>query len=191
MKTTALSSRPVSFPYVLKFTDIHLYLFVALFVAMDVTVPWLCHWIHPLAGAIFLPMFFFILLAGLLFGWRAGLLVGIMTPIISYGISSMPDPIVLPRILVQAMSCGFVAGFFMEQRRHTVFRSVIGAMVIGHVAAGLAILILYGGAENPFDIIWKAAKMGLPGILLQLTLLPLLYKYVEQLFSKFSPSDAA
>ncbi len=70
--TQQITPRVATLPYVLNFTDTRLYIFVTAFIALDVAIPWACHLIHPLAGATFLPMFFFTLLAGLLFGWRAG-----------------------------------------------------------------------------------------------------------------------
>ena len=102
MNTLQISADELVFPRVLKFSDFRLYTYVGIFVALDVAIPWLCHIIHPLTGPMFLPMFFFVLLAGVLFGWRAGVLVGLLTPLVSYGISGMPLPQVLPRIITEA-----------------------------------------------------------------------------------------
>src|SRR5665648_354686 len=92
MNTVSISAGEVPFPHILEFSDLRLYVYVSLFVALDVSVPWLCHIIHPLAGPTFLPLFFFVLLAGILFGWRAGILVGMLTPLMSYALSGMPLP---------------------------------------------------------------------------------------------------
>jgi len=179
MKTMTIPSGSISFPYVLKFTDIHLYLFAVLFVALDVTVPWLCHWIHPLAGPIFLPMFFFILMAGLIFGWRMGLLVGILTPIVSYGISGMPDAALLPRIIVESVCYGLFAGCFRERFNIGVLWSLMGAMVVGRIATGLVTFIIYQGTISPVDVMWKALQIGWPGVLIQLAFLPFIIKFLE------------
>ena len=81
----------------LEFKDVRLYIFSAAFISLDVLVPWLTHHFGGVqAGSIFLPMFFFILLAGLLGGWRAGLLVGLFTPLASFGVCGMPLLPVLP-----------------------------------------------------------------------------------------------
>jgi len=190
MNTALISTRTPVFPYVLRFTNLRLYAFVTLFVALDVAIPWFCHWIHPLAGPMFLPMFFFILLAGLLFGWRAGLLVGTLTPLISYGISGMPLLPLLPGILAEAVFYGLVAGLLRERFKVNVFWSLVGAMIAGRFAGGLAVLIVYWSAANPFASIWEAAKLGWPGIVIQLTLLPLISAELERLFAKTGQTDA-
>lgn len=179
--TLHLSQGEKAYPRVLKFADVRLYAFVTLFVAMDVTIPWLCHSIHPLAGPIFLPMFFFILLAGLLFGWRAGLLVGILTPLISYGISGMPLLERLPIIVIEASLYGLSAGLLRERLKLNVFFSLLGAMVVGRLVVALALLIMHwSGDSNSPSIVWQSIKLGWPGIALQLVFLPTISTVLEK-----------
>jgi uncharacterized membrane protein len=184
-----LSSREAVFPHVLKFTNLRLYAFVVLFVAMDVAIPWFCHYVHPLAGPTFLPMFFFILLAGLLFGWRAGLLVGILTPLVSYGISGMPFLERLPRIVIEASFYGLSAGLLRERFKLNILWSLLGAIIIGRFAVVLALLIIYWGNVNPLVVIWQAAKQGWPGIVIQLAFLPLISTVLERFFSTSGRPD--
>ncbi|MCD6154007.1 MAG: ECF transporter S component [Syntrophobacterales bacterium] len=190
MNIGQVSMRDAVFPYVLTFKNMRLYLFVVFFVALDVAIPWFCHMIHPLAGPVFLPMFFFILLAGLLFGWRAGLMVGAFTPLVSFSISGMPPLPVLPRVFIEATFYGLAAGLLREQCKLNVFWSVTGAMVIGRAAAGLSILLIYQGAVDPLFTIWKAAKLGWPGMLIQLVLLPFISINSARLLSKMGKPDA-
>ena len=75
-------SKPLPFPVILKYTDIRSYVLTLVFVLLDVLVPWVFHQFH-LAGPTFLPMHIFVLIAGLVFGWRAGLIVGLLTPLTS------------------------------------------------------------------------------------------------------------
>ena len=179
-----LSPGEKAYPCVLKFADVRLYAFVTLFVAMDVAIPWLCHYIHPLAGPIFLPMFFFILLAGLLFGWRAGLLVGILTPLVSYGISGMPFLERLPIIVIEASFYGLSAGLFRERFKLNVFWSLLGAVVVGRLTSALALLIMHwSGDSNSPVLVWQAIKQGWPGIAIQLVFLPTISIVLEKLSS--------
>ena len=178
-----LSSRIEAFPYVLRFTDIRLYVFVGAFVAVDVTVPWALHQIHPLAGPTFLPMFFFALLAGLLFGWRAGLLVGFLTPLISFGISGMPLLSRLPQIAIESSVFGLSAGLLRERFRLSVILTLLGAMVLGRLALGLAVLAIHWGEVNPLAWVWQVTKQGWPGIAIQLVCLPLIVRQLEGWFS--------
>jgi niacin transporter len=190
MNINQVAAGDAIFPYVLTFKNSRLYFFVVSFVALDVAIPWFCHMIHPLAGPVFLPMFFFILLAGLLFGWRAGLLVGSLTPLVSFSISGMPPLPLLPRIFIEATFYGLAAGLLSEQCKLNVFLSIAGAMIIGRVAAALSILLIYQGAVDPVFTIWKAAKLGWPGILIQLALLPFISIISARLLSKTGKTDA-
>jgi niacin transporter len=172
------------FPRILKFSDLHLYVYVSLFVVLDVSVPWICHIIHPLAGPMFLPMFFFVLLAGILFGWRAGILVGLLTPLISYGISGMPLPQALPRIITEATFYGIAAGILRGNFKFSILTSTIGAIAIGRLAALAELTLILGGSHSVI-LAWQTAKQGWPGIALQLTLLPLIILLLKKLWPRY------
>ena len=98
-------SKPLPFLVVLKYTDIRSYVLTLVFVLLDVLVPWVFHQFH-LAGPTFLPMHIFVLIAGLVFGWRAGLIVGLLTPLASYAVSGMPVLRILPQIAVELSAYG-------------------------------------------------------------------------------------
>jgi len=182
--TQQLLPRMVTFPYALKFTDACLYLFVSAFVALDVAIPWALHLIHPLAGATFLPMFFFTLFAGLLFGWRAGLLVGFLTPVISLGVSGMPLLWRLPQIVIESSVLGLSVGLLRERFRLNVILSLLGAMVLARLALGLAVLVIYFGEVNSLTWVWQTIQQGWPGITIQLVCLPLIVLGLDNWFSK-------
>jgi hypothetical protein len=185
-------------PRVLTYTDIRSYAFIAGFVALAVATPWVFHQFH-LAGPIFLPMHIFVLMAGLLFGWRAGLAVGLFTPLISYGISGMPVLTLLPQIVVEVSFYGLVAGMLREKLNLRVIWSLIGAMIAGRLALLLAVLILWlGGAiysplslytgmgaeANPLAVLWSTISLSWPGIAIQLISLPLIIELVERFLQR-------
>jgi len=183
MNTLQISAGEPVFPRILKFSDFRLYVYVSLFVALDVSVPWICHIIHPLAGPMFLPVFFFVLLAGILFGWRAGILVGLLTPLISYGIAGMPSLQALPGIITEATFYGLAAGILHGHFKFGVLTSIVGAIAIGRLAA-LAELTLILGGSHAVILAWQTAKLGWPGIALQLIFLPLIILLLEKLWPK-------
>jgi len=182
MNTIPISAGELTFPNILTFSDLRLYVYVSLFVALDVSVPWLCHIIYPLAGPTFLPLFFFVLLAGILFGWRAGILVGMLTPLMSYGLSGMPLPPVLPRIITEAAVYGLAAGLLRGYCRFGVITSLVGAIIAGRLAA-FVLMALTLDLSHSANLAWQATKMGWPGIVLQLLLLPLIVVFLEKLCS--------
>lgn len=168
---TEATSIAVSFR-ALKFSDARLYVFASAFMALDVLIPWVCHYVHPLAGLTFLPMHIFVILAGLLFGWRAGLLVGLFTPLISFGVSGMPVLAILPRITVELSAYGLAAGFLRGKLNLRILWALIGTMVIGRLALGLAVLLFSWGEANPLLYVWSVIEQGWPGMLIQLIIIP-------------------
>jgi hypothetical protein len=175
-------AKPQPFPIVLKYTDIRSYVFTFVFVLLDVLVPWVCHQFH-LAGPTFLPMHIFVLLAGLLFGWRAGLIVGFLTPLASYAVSGLPVLRILPQIVVELSTYGLVVGIIREKFNLRPIWSLIGAMISGRLALGLTVLSIYlivgevysplGVAANPLSVVWAVINQGWPGIVIQLALIPI------------------
>ena len=107
-------SKPQTFLMTLKYNDVRSYVLTAVFVMLAVSVPWIFHQFH-LAGATFLPMHIFVLIAGLLFGWRAGLITGLFTPLVSYFISGMPVLNILPQIVIELSAYGIIAGILRQK----------------------------------------------------------------------------
>lgn len=182
------------FPKALKYTDISSYLFTAGFIALDVAVPWVFHQFH-LAGPTFLPMHIFVLVAGLFFGWRAGLAVGLFTPLFSYVMSGMPALVTLPQIMVELSVYGLVAGILREKFNLRVVWSLLGAMITGRLALFLVVLIIHltGGVYSPlglevspFAVLWSVIQQGWPGIVIQLVSIPLIIKLLSMFAIKSS-----
>jgi len=172
----------------LEFRDVRLYIFSAAFISLDVVVPWLTHHFGGVvAGSMFLPMFFFILLAGLSGGWRAGLLVGLCTPLISFAVSGMPLLPVLPQITIECVFYGLIAGLLRGKFHLRIIWALIGAMILGRLARlGFiaAVFLLYGGEVSPLAYMWAVVLQGLPGIAIQLALIPLIIRVGEKWYQK-------
>ncbi len=177
------------FPKILKYTDIRSYVFTFVFVALAVLTPLAFHQFY-LAGPTFLPMHIFVLLVGLLFGWRAGLAVGLFTPLASYAVSGMPVLVTLPQIVVEVSTYGLIAGILREKFNLKVIWSLTGAMIAGRLALLLVLSIIYLGGEvhsplgsetTPLSAIWSVTSLGWPGIIMQLVSLPLIMKALERL----------
>jgi len=188
------ASQNLSFPKVLKYTDIRSYIFAVNFVFLAVFTPWVFHQFH-LTGPTFLPMHIFVLLAGLLFGWRAGLVVGLFTPLASYAVSGMPVLKILPQIVVELSVYGLVAGILREKFNLRVIWSLIGAMIAGRLALLMVVSTIYlagevysplGVAKAPLAVLWGVIGLGWPGIVIQLISIPLLMKLLERLSLKNS-----
>lgn len=192
MNKILTTSGALPFPKVLKYTDIRSYVFTVVFVSLAVFTPWVFHQFH-LAGPTFLPMHIFVLVAGLLFGWRAGLAVGLFTPLASYAVSGMPVLAILPQIVVELSVYGLVAGILREKFSLRVIWSLIGAMMAGRLTLLLMVSIIYLAGEiysplgveaNPLAVLWSVIKLGWPGIVIQLVSILLIMKLLERLALK-------
>jgi len=193
IKTIAICRSQV-FPKVIKYADVRSYVFTFTFVSLAVATPWGFHQFH-LAGPTFLPMHLFILIAGLLFGWRAGLIVGLLTPLISFATSGMPVIVILPQVVVEISVYGLVAGILREKFNLRVIWSLIGAMIVGRLALLLVLSIIYlikgavyspfgvytgmGARANPLAAFWSTISLSWPGIIMQLVFIPLVIKALE------------
>ena len=186
-------STPHPLPRVLKYTDIQSYILTFVFVSLAVSVPWIFHQFH-LAGPTFLPMHIFVLVAGLAFGWRAGLIVGLFTPLSSYVVSGMPGLQILPQIVVELSAYGLVAGVLREKFNLRIVWSLIGAMAGGRLALFTAVLIIYviggesysplGSEASPFLVVWTVVKQGWPGLVIQLASIPAIIWATGKLLQK-------
>lgn len=175
------TSKPQTLPLILRYTDVRSYIFTAAFIMLAVAVPWLFHQFH-LAGPTFLPMHIFVLIAGLMFGWRAGLIVGLLTPLVSHFTSGMPLLSVLPQITIELSTYGLISGILREQYNLRTIWALLGAMVGGRILLLLAIFTIHliGGKSysplgleaNPFASFWSVINQGWPGMVIQLISIP-------------------
>lgn len=167
---------------VIKYADAQSYLLTVLFIALNLTTSWIFHQFH-MAGPTFLPMHVFVLLGGLLFGWRAGLVIGLFTPISSYGISGMPPLPILPQVVIELAAYGLAAGILHEKYHFHPVWALLAAMLTGRLALLLAVSMIslfgtiaspLGPETSPLAVVWSAAKQGWPGIVIQLAAIPLI-----------------
>ena len=186
-------SKAQPFPVVLKYNDIRSYALTAGFVLAAVLVPWIFHQFH-LAGPTFLPMHIFVLIGGLVFGWRAGLIIGLLTPLASYAVSGMPVLRILPQIVVELSAYGLIAGILREKYNLRAIWSLLGAVIGGRLALLLALLTIYlvagesysplGSEVNPFVAFWSVIKQGWPGIAVQMVSIPAIIWLVGKVAAK-------
>ena len=152
--------------------------YTAICSALCVILPMAFHTIQN-AGTIFLPMHIPVLLCGLICGWPYGLVCGVMGPCLSSLLTSMPPAVMLPSMAVECAVYGCVTGLMMRYVRTgktvpDLYISMVTAMVAGRVLAGFAKAWIFGMADAPFAWVTTSLVAGIPGIVIQLVLIPLL-----------------
>jgi hypothetical protein len=109
-------------------------------------------------------MHFFAVVACLAFGWWFGAIVGPATPLLSSGISGLPDA-GLPEIALKTMDLGVVGGLVAERRLiGNVLSEVVVAVIGVQVVFGLVVSALTGSLMADFADPWQ----GYPGVAIQI-----------------------
>lgn len=166
-----------SLPRILTFGETRYYIFSLVFTGLAVFTPWLAHQFN-LAGQIFLPMHIFVLAAGFLFGWRTGLMVGVLSSLSSYFLTQMPAAALLPQVILELAVYGIVIGLLRE-KNFNIWVSLFSAMVLGRLARVLFISLFVPGMDA-----LQFIGMSLPGIILQIALMPLIVYFIREFISK-------
>lgn len=162
-------------PKILALSEIKYYIFSSSFTGLAVFTPWILHKFQ-LLGPQFLPMHFFVLIAGFLFGWRTGLAVGILSPLMSYSISHMPPIMILPETILELAVYGLAIGLLRERKFNILFALPL-AMMVGRIAR-LMLVSGMGLNTNPMQYF----QMSWLGIVLQLVSIPLIIFLLQKYF---------
>ena len=111
---------------------------IAFFIALGLVLPMIFHSFN-MGGKIFLPMHIPVLLGGLILGPLAGLIIGILTPILSSVITGMPPVFpMLPLMIVELGTYGFISGYLRKNKDMSIFQSLIISMIVGRLKIGRA-----------------------------------------------------
>lgn len=151
----------------------------AMFVALCVILPMAFHSVAN-AGQILLPMHIPVLLCGMICGWPYGLACGLLGPLLSSLSTGMPPMAILPSMLCELAAYGFVSGILSQKIKTgkkllDIYLPLICAMAAGRLLYGvLNALILRAGSYTLSLWLTAAFVTSLPGILIQLILLPAL-----------------
>lgn len=146
-----------------------------LFIALGLILPMIFHAFN--AGSMFLPMHIPVLVAGCIVSLPFAITIGLMTPILSSFLTGMP-PIfpVLPFMVFELMTYGVVINLLYKKLKLNIYSSLIISMIIGRIVSSLVVWVLVSvfmaRLPNPFTFVGVAIMQGLPGIIIQLLLIP-------------------
>lgn len=161
--------------------------FAGLFIALGVVIPFFAGHAFGIQGVVFLPMHVPVLMAGLLLGWRYGLIVGFLTPIVSSLLTAMPAPgPILWRVGSELVVFGLLTGLLRKKFKLPLYVSLIGAMILGRVAGAVAVALTIAPPSFAalVGITVGHITTGLPGIAIQLAFIPALVKLIENAYGE-------
>ena len=166
---------------------IHKLVLAAMFAALASLMPFLTGQI-PEIGSMLCPMHIPILLCGFLCGWQWGTAVGFAVPLFRSLTLSMPPLYPTAICMAFELACyGAVCGllyWLLPKKKWAVYASLLAAMVTGRLVWGTVMFLCAGMSGGSFGMaaFWAGAVANaIPGILVQLVLVPLLVLLAEKL----------
>lgn len=159
MNTT---TTPTAKLYNLDFNEVKTYLFATLFVAGNIILPQVCHLV-PNGGHIFLPIYFFTLVASYKYGMKVGLLTAVLSPVVNSLLFGMPAAAVVPSILIKSVFLAIAAAWIAEKSNKVSLWTIL-TVVLSYQIFGCMIEWLMKGS---FMAGFIDFRMGIPGMLIQ------------------------
>ena len=160
-----------------------------MFLALGIVLPFLTGQI-PQIGSMLLPMHIPVLLCGFICGWKYGLTVGFIVPLLRSMMFSMPPMMTAIAMAFELATYGMMTGLLykvLPGKKVKVYTSLILAMIAGRVVWGLVSLVIYGVTNESFTwqiFIGGALLNAIPGIILQLIVVPVLVLVIKKNWSK-------
>lgn len=162
----------------------------AFFLALAYVIPFLTGQI-PEIGSMLCPMHLPILLCGFVCGWPWGLIVGWVAPVFRSLLTGGFPPM-FPTAVCMAFELatyGAIAGLMhkiLPKKKISIYCSLVIAMLLGRLVWGVAMMICMGASGGTFTFaafLAGAITNAIPGIIVQLILVPILVVLIEK--SKF------
>ncbi|MBR6027612.1 MAG: ECF transporter S component [Clostridia bacterium] len=160
-------------------------IYAALYLALALVLPFLTGQV-PQIGSMLCPMHLPVLLCGFVCGWPYGLAVGLIAPVLRSLLFGMPA--LFPSAVAMTAELavyGCAAGLghrLLPRKPGIIYLTLLLSMVLGRIAWGLAQLLLTGLSHSVFTFemfLAGAVTTALPGIILQLVLIPPLVRLME------------
>ena len=149
--------------YQLSYSQMKTYLLAALFVVGNIALPQLCH-LMPQGGLIFLPIYFFTLVAAYKYGFTVGLTTAVLSPLVNSALFGMPTAAALPIILIKSVTLALAAAMIAKKTNKVTLLTVAIAVIAYQLIGSLAEWVMTGSIEKASqDII-----LGWPGCLIQI-----------------------
>lgn len=158
----------------------------AMFMALGLVLPFFTGQIQNI-GNMLLPMHIPVFLCGLICGWKYGGVVGFILPLMRSVLFGMP--VMFPNAVAMAfelMTYGLVVGLiYLSFKKKNVIKtyiSLIVAMISGRIVWAVAQLIILGMLGSAFTakmFIAGAFLNAIPGIIVQLILIPMIMTRVK------------
>lgn len=158
-----MSSAVSFYPVRSRWSDIRTYFFVWLFATGNLFLPQICHLI-PSGGQIFLPIYFFTLIASYKFGLRVGLATAILSPVLNSILFGMPALAILPVILIKSVLLAVIAAYIASACEQLSFFHLVFVVFSYQIYGSLIEWMI----TKSFTAATADFTIGIPGMLIQI-----------------------
>lgn len=149
--------------YQLSYSQLKTYLIAAAFIVGNIALPQLCH-LMPQGGLIFLPIYFFTLVAAYKYGFTVGLTTAVLSPLVNSALFGMPPAAALPIILIKSVTLAVAAAWIARKTSKVTLLTVALVVIAYQLIGSLAEWAMTGSIEKASqDIV-----LGWPGCLIQI-----------------------
>lgn len=162
----------------------------ALFLALAYVMPFLTGQI-PKLGSMLCPMHIPILLCGFICGWQWGLVIGLIAPLMRSLTLGMPPLFPVAVCMAAELAAyGAFSGLMhraLPKKKPYIYCSLLLAMVVGRLVWGAAMFACMGMNGGSFTLsafLSGAVINAVPGIIVQIVLVPILVMLLERVTEK-------
>ena len=149
--------------YSLNLSNIKTYLFAGLFILGNLLLPQLVHLI-PNGGLIFLPIYFFTLIAAYKYGIYVGLLTAVFSPLANSLLFGMPVAAMLPAIMTKSVILAIAATLAAKHfGKVSIWGILLAILAYQFIGTGIE----WAMTQN-FFVAVQDFRLGIPGMLIQL-----------------------
>ncbi len=154
----------------------------ALLLAIAVILPQFFHLLGgDQLGRMLLPMHLPVYLSGFILGPFMGVMVGALAPLLSHALTGMPpvSPPVLFLMLIELPVYGFFSGLLFNKYRWPLIYALLLTMLLGRLAMSFGAPVFFKLLDfplSPMVYLQGALLAGIPGALLQVIVIPLIFR---------------
>ncbi|MDR3189256.1 MAG: ECF transporter S component [Prevotellaceae bacterium] len=148
--------------YSLSYREARTYLFSLIFIVGNIALPQLCH-LLPNGGLMWLPIYFFTLIAAYKYGIRVGLLTAIASPLANSLLFGMPPAAALPIIAIKSVLLAVGAAYAARVSGKVSLLAIAAAVVAYQLVGTLVEWAIVGD----FFRALKDVRVGYLGLLVQ------------------------
>ncbi|MDP1676574.1 MAG: ECF transporter S component [Bacteroidota bacterium] len=171
------SSIPSYRSSILPYTGMQTVYVQAMLISSAVALPILAHALNTPVRYL-LPMHWTVILAGMLYGWRAGAITGALAPLLSYLISGYPLPNILPSMTAELFVYGVVTGILRQRFNANAFVSIGVSIILGRIVFIVFVILTNRATISDLEYFKAALVPGFSAALLQILSLPFLSTYI-------------